>query len=445
MQGAKSILYSPNPVNVRAASRVVSSSRHLAVLHQVVESAVPPMVRSTSPSSPSGFFLRAEEASGVNLKASSRGVLETVFDDAVTSVDVQPSRSSQNDLLGLADVTIPSTPILLLEGDQYCIGRDGVARTLYRLETMDGTSSHRGYSVEEHYDISNAKKRYLLRQNSNFWDSSETKLETSSHRDTVRLGHSMREVDLQEIPAGVFDSAGTGSTTWESSLVMSMYFASHPELLQGNVVELGSGVGLGGILCSMVPWIYGDVFGSSNSFRSLTLTDFNQLVLDQCRKNVKATAHGPTPISVAKLDWYDFLLSNFERPSVAEKYDTIIACDCAYRHRDIAALASTMRSLLRDEHSRIHIFGPSNRSGLDELLTLLRSEHQLSVTVEVLKMERYRLRPMPDGDISHVGGHFAENDMEWPYATSSLSSFLHIVCSLASIDQHLNAKLSDID
>lgn len=382
----------------------------------------------------------------MNLKLSCGRVLETILDQPATCDDVHASPSSQS--LSSPDDTIPSAPLLLLEGDQYSISRDGIARTLYRLETMDGISSHGGFSVEEHYDISHAKKRYLLRQNSHSGDSTNdihSKPSPNPHTSTVRLGRSIREVNLQEIPAGVFDSAGTGSTTWESSLVMSMFFATHPGLLQGNVVELGSGVGLGGILCSMVPRIYSDAYESStSSFTSLTLTDFNLLVLDQCQKNVEASANGRTPISVAKLDWYDFLLSNCERPSFVQKYDTIIACDCAYRHRDIAALASTMKSLLRDERSQIHVFGPSNRSGLDELLTLLRTEHQLSVTFEILKMERYRLRPMPNGDIS-CAGRFADIDMEWPYATSSVSCFLHIVCSLATIDQPSNGKLSDID
>jgi hypothetical protein len=36
---------------------------------------------------------------------------------------------------------------------------------------------------------------------------------------------------------------GTGSRTWESSLVMSMYFGQHVELFVGRCIEVGSGVG----------------------------------------------------------------------------------------------------------------------------------------------------------------------------------------------------------
>jgi hypothetical protein len=301
------------------------------------------------------------------------------------------------------------------------------------------------FAVEECYNLKDAKKSFLLRREVSLWDGS-----TCRDGGKLSLGACFHQINLQEIEAGVYGTAGTGATTWESSILMSMYFASFPQFLLGDVIELGSGVGLGGMLCAMGPSMQAPSGDNARTpgfpMQSLTLTDSNPLVLEQCRENLKALDEGSLSLSVciAKLDWYDFLSKNFDPPTMGyRKYDTVIACDCAYRSPDLEALASTIKSLLRNRHSQAHIFGPSNRTGLEQLLSLLRDDHELRVTVENLEIERFRLAP-------NNGIHSISKDaiVECPYTTSHASSFLHIICSPKSSggDSVSRKKdLSDID
>lgn len=376
-----------------------------------------------------------------------------------TSPSIQsPSPPSQ------ASQESSSKQLLLLEGDSYQISRDGIARTLYRMRSANCN----GLSIEERYDLHNARKQFLTRQNNDGNDNDNTAqdLRSKSHparcvEGMVNLGHTIQQITIQEIGDGIANGIGTGSTTWESSIAMSMYFASHPEEARGDVVELGSGVGLGGILCAtMAPKLWHDGPKASTTKKSpttthqssITLTDYSPEVLQQCQKNVDAIEQQSLAMSmhVAKLDWYDSQLH--ETTSLDMKlqqqsaYDTIIACDCAYRRRDIAPLASTMKSLLKNDDSRIHIFAPTNRSGIDELLRLLRDDHQLSVTVKSLEMDRYRLVNVPDGTDSSIKDTKQQQQQHsQPYATSYLSSFLHIVCAPVPKNTEPVKNLSDID
>lgn len=99
-------------------------------------------------------------------------------------------------------------------------------------------------------------------------------------------------VHIDEIDQGVFGSAGTGATTWEASIAMPLYFESHLDELQGDVLELGSGVGLGAIMTQSVveamvnreQLFFG---GAQNVVTSVTLSDVNAEVLRQCERNLQ--------------------------------------------------------------------------------------------------------------------------------------------------------------
>jgi predicted nicotinamide N-methyase len=223
---------------------------------------------------------------------------------------------------------------------------------------------------------------------------------------------------LQEIPEHIASGApdvnrpgpGTGSRTWESSIAMGMFFARHPELLHGRCIELGSGIGLGGILSYLLRRSSADV----EQFSSLTLTDYQEHVLDQCRKNIeKMCGKGAASINVVKLDWYDFLYESKQSEPWKGKFDTVIACDCAYLYADIAALAKTLKSLLqRNQRSRGIIWGPNNRGGLHSLIQLLQ-EPCFHVVVREIEMKRYRLdASLQDSDALPISDFLDATTME---------------------------------
>jgi hypothetical protein len=183
----------------------------------------------------------------------------------------------------------------------------------------------------------------------------------------------------------------------------------------------------------------------------MTLTDYNPQVLEQCRHNVADACGGSVPIDVAKLDWYDFQRGTESSKNHLHKYDTVIACDCAYLYPDIQALATTMKSLLRpDRKSRIHIFGPHNRGGMHELLGLLREEHSMNLIVDGINMQRYRLKPptsLNHRSYSLQSNFVSSSDIienECPFAAKYDAKFLHLTCSLAE-EPSKAIPISEID
>ena len=285
---------------------------------------------------------------------------------------------------------------LLLEGDEFFVGHDGVCRTYYELETWNGKQP---LCLEEAYDLKLAHKTFVLRRKTHYdaYGAPDISLLSKLVEGVVNIGKPQSRIQIQEIDQGVFGSAGTGATTWESSIAMSLLFSSQPELLKGDVMELGSGVGVGGILTYSA---------ALPSLSSLTLTDGNNEVLNELRKNCH---RANVNVNVKQLDWH--------APPKAPKYDTILASDCAYKYPDVLALAAAMKVSLKPS-GKIHIFGPYNRGALQELLVELRDQHGMVIQVNGLELNRYRLKSV-----------LSELEQESLFASRHLVKFLHITAT----------------
>jgi len=278
-------------------------------------------------------------------------------------------------------------PLLLLEGDRLFVSGGGVARTVYELAPSPGRPFSPKFAIEERYDLERARKTFVLRRgadpacrngtkntreylNRSTYSSGCTNSTTEDLDEIsppmLSLGPEITTVELQEIDRG-FDVAGTGCTTWESSIAMALRLLGtgcfvEDEEVRGRVLEIGSGLGLGGIFISRLGWAATD---------EIHLTDGNDEVLKALRQNVRRNnARGMTStglsIRVSKLDWNEICSENL---SLTEQYDTILACDCAYRLRDVVPLGNALNSLLRrDTASRIHLFGPGERAAFQELV-----------------------------------------------------------------------------
>lgn len=332
----------------------------------------------------------------------------------------------------------PSAAPLLLEGDEYITSNEGIARTFYQVveNPLQSASVHPSLSVEEFFDIQSARKKFVLRETNSQQKASRQMQSREEREGIVNLGEPIQFFDFQEINEGISSGAGTGSCTWESSLAMSMFFSSRPEMLNGNVIELGSGTGAGGILIS-----------SLTKPRSVTLTDCNSKILEQCKENIAKTGKKSLRnLNVSKLDWYDFVHHTKESQNYLHKYDTVIACDCAYLYPDIVALSTAMIGLLRkSSQSRIHIFSPYNRGAVLDLLSLLRKDKQtLNVETEWIDMKRFRLEPPSQWSTSI----FSAPSAECPFAATSDARFVHITCSFKQ-KKHKNEtpviSMSEID
>ncbi|KAL7552070.1 hypothetical protein ACHAWF_015302 [Thalassiosira exigua] len=365
-----------------------------------------------------------------------------------------PLRSEGRPEAPAALITPPPSPVLLLEGDELFVSKNGTSRTFYRLT---GTSTRREFVLEESYDIARARKRMdLLRppELRRREGQGTTEVDDVLGDRTVPRHPSVFSLDLQEIGQGVQHGCGTGSMTWDSGIVMGLYFASHPEELRGDVLELGSGVGLGGIMCSAAARV---------ATRSVTLTDVNEDVLDVLRRNLNAVAATSyldfkgRDVNARRLDWFDYLGGLRGGSTRRRQYDTLLASDCAYLHSQVKPLSNAISKLLgrRDGRSgRMHMFAPYNRGVVYELIEELDASG-MHTRVEEVEMAKYRVRQEetegPSGLSSRLG--YAMEDWPWspPNAARGVSRFLHITAwhddgrQNPSADFEMGEHMSDID
>ncbi|KAL0580787.1 Protein-lysine N-methyltransferase efm6 [Marasmius crinis-equi] len=132
------------------------------------------------------------------------------------------------------------------------------------------------------------------------------------------------------ITLGVDSSPGCGGVVWPAGQILSSYLVRKgPAYLQGkNVLELGSGTGLVGLIAAMLNpahvWITDQVF-----------------LLDMMRQNVSKN-NLDSKCTVAELDWGTPIPTAIARP------DVILAADCVYFEPAFPLLVQTLCDLVSD-------------------------------------------------------------------------------------------------
>ena len=297
--------------------------------------------------------------------------------------------------------TSPPPPLLMLVGDRFELSADGISRTAYRLARP---GSYDRLLVEELYDIKRATKTFILRRaEHNQHNHSHFLQDTFSSRNpsnsNIDLGSAYQTIELQELDTSEVDAVGTGAMSWESSIAMLLFFSSHPSMLSGQILELGSGCGHGGIL------VLSQLHSSAHPIDSFVFTDYNDAILHQCRRNIhnafsKNSISPQVHCQTKILDWNCFATSEGLVHTDLPPYTTILASDCAYRYCDIEPLSETIVRLLSLHHDAcFHSFGPINRGALHSLIDALRTK-EMEVEVEALEMERFRLLPSGNRNVS---------------------------------------------
>lgn len=360
----------------------------------------------------------------VRVSAKSRGALQSEFNATgrrcTSAAHLPPTQDSSSK---------DTTPPLLLEYSEFYVSHDGVSRTLYH---MDGPP----YTVEEIYDLTKAEKTYVLRAAVDPVLASPYTLPISP-----RVGISLAKIRVQEIDHGI-ETVGTGAVTWEASIAAALFFSCNP--LYGDVLELGCGIGVQGILNAVGPILADD--SNMRRLDSMTFTDYNEEVLRHCRLNIQA-ALGAFPVDavssiyVSRLDWNDLQESSGSTPG--QKYHAIVACDCAYRYSDVEGICHAAKKLLHeDASSRIHLFGPYNRGVLHEAIRYMRDDMRMHVETELIDMNRCRLRP-----------RVVDNGRQWKVldidqcvvAADTKAIFLHVTASNTVLDEKEKESLANID
>ncbi|KAG5459767.1 MAG: hypothetical protein BJ554DRAFT_8277 [Olpidium bornovanus] len=133
----------------------------------------------------------------------------------------------------------------------------------------------------------------------------------------------------------------TGLVTWKAALRLSEHILLNPFVVKGKrVLELGSGMGLAGFVCSYA--------GAKN----VRLTDVHPAVIHGLRENAKINGFlsAPPPdhlpaVDVAALDWFD--CTDDDLGGSAEAADVVIAADVVYDPTVVGALADVLARTLR--------------------------------------------------------------------------------------------------
>ncbi|EFA77851.1 hypothetical protein PPL_09349 [Heterostelium album PN500] len=142
----------------------------------------------------------------------------------------------------------------------------------------------------------------------------------------------------------------TGLLPWPAASIMSSFIAKHNELfVDKNVLELGTGVGICGLIASRYA-------------RSVLLSDGDTATFDQLNKNIELNSHlynvnGPSSSSLSqskkpkaiKLRWgKDETLEQLKSDLCFQPYDIIIGSDLIYQDSSIEPLFYTVNQLLAE-------------------------------------------------------------------------------------------------
>ena len=114
---------------------------------------------------------------------------------------------------------------------------------------------------------------------------------------------------------------------WDASIVLADCLAAMPVDKNGNLLEIGCGVGVAGIVAAS--------FG-----HRVTLTEYNDDALAFVRANAceNQTPEGPFP-DIRRLDWND--------PELAEPFDTIVGSEVVFKKEDYDPLARLFKNCLK--------------------------------------------------------------------------------------------------
>lgn len=132
----------------------------------------------------------------------------------------------------------------------------------------------------------------------------------------------------------------TGQLVWPGAILLNDYLSKNVEILRGcSIIELGSGVGVTGVLCSRF-------------CREIVLTDHNEEVLKILRKNIELhessnKSKSSAGIIAEKLEWGDSAQLNQILHSHPGGFDLVLGADICFQQSSVPLLFDTVEKLLQ--------------------------------------------------------------------------------------------------
>ncbi|ALC50019.1 CG7889 [Drosophila busckii] len=151
----------------------------------------------------------------------------------------------------------------------------------------------------------------------------------------------------------------TGLCTWEAALALADYLLEHPSLVQNkNVLELGAGTGLLGILLKQR--------SLQLQVGQVLLTDGSDACVQLMRENIKLNfAEEPLDFPLcAQLNWAQ--ISEFNWQAYAA-FDLLLAADVIYDDTQFEALLSAMEYIFERHENNLQMLLASTVRNVDTL------------------------------------------------------------------------------
>lgn len=133
---------------------------------------------------------------------------------------------------------------------------------------------------------------------------------------------------------------------WEPAWILAEYIANAPSSRFNKILEIGSGIGVVGIVAAS--------FG-----HNVTMTEYDENALQFASANAEIN-HCPE-IKICRLDWH--------RPDLEDRFDTIIGSEVMFHERDCKPLLNLFRMYLKP-NGRVVLASGVRRSVLDILRRL---------------------------------------------------------------------------
>ncbi|KAI0643742.1 putative methyltransferase-domain-containing protein [Trametes meyenii] len=176
----------------------------------------------------------------------------------------------------------------------------------------------------------------------------------SVHNQTIRLVFPTAP-DVRPVPIklAVDASPGCGGIAWPAGEVLASYLSRRGPLDGKNVLELGSGTGLVGLVAGRLR-------------ARVCITDQAPL-LGIMKQNVSLN-HLDSCVTVAELNWGEPLPLELPKP------DLILAADCVYFEPAFPLLVKTLADLVHDASTEILFCYKKRRKADKRFFTLLKKE-----------------------------------------------------------------------
>ncbi|XP_030568351.1 protein-lysine N-methyltransferase EEF2KMT [Drosophila novamexicana] len=189
-----------------------------------------------------------------------------------------------------------------------------------------------------------------------------------------------------------FVSEGTtGLCTWEAALVLADYLLAHPSLLQGkNVLELGAGAGLLGILLKQ-PALQLPV-------GQVLITDGSAACVQLMRENIALNfdsdpSDAATP-QCAQLRWHE--ISQFPWSEYAAP-DLLLAADVIYDDTQFSALLEALDAIYELRGNRCEMLLASTVRNVDTVHEFMQ------------QLEQHQYQVTPCANVSACASHFCRD------------------------------------